>query len=115
MTIDIPFDVTWQAIAAIAAGTLLVAIGLIEGGRMAGYRDARAERTFLIGLCFFVAGCAWIVAGIAIVIGELTTGRPAVEDVMALVVFTNAAARVAIFGIGVRILWVLSQQRRPAS
>ena len=112
MTIDIPPDATWQAIAAFLAGLTLVSLGLIEAGRMLHFHDVRAERTFLLGACLVLGGVAWIVAGVAIVLGELYNGHPAQEDVMALVVFTNAVARIAILGIGARILWVLADQRR---
>jgi heme A synthase len=113
MNLAIPPDFLVQAGIAFLAGVIAFALGAWLMHRAWSHHDTRAERDFIIGVCVAIIGISWTIIASAIILGELGDGNDAVEAaVQEMVVFTNAATRIAVLILGTHTLWDVWRKRK---
>ena len=113
MNIAFPPEVWWQILAAMIAGVLASITGIVFMHRAWRYHDVRARRDFILALIVHLVGLSWVCLGIFIMGGEIVDGNESGETtVQALVVFVNAATRVAILLLSAHLIAEAYRSRR---
>ena len=105
MNLAIPPDVWCQAAIALMAGVSAMFLGVFAMHRAWSHHDARAERDFVLGTIVHLVGISWVVLALAVVAGSLAEGEAQEDAVQELVVFVNAAVRLAVLMLAGHVLW----------